>query len=149
VAPDPAACPNPQRALNQATRHWHTGITCKRAIPACPQRRVYESRVDRFRVHPRRYDSPRQPVRSTPLLKPLEGTSRSYQTYRDLDICLSLSMSGIYDDGHFRHTAYDESGVVSCSTGKPLWSPGGPSLLEPSSGEFKDPRRRGTHGRNV
>jgi hypothetical protein len=34
--------------LNQATQHWHTGITCKHAIPVCPQYRVYESRVDRF-----------------------------------------------------------------------------------------------------
>jgi hypothetical protein len=35
--------------LNQATQHWHTGNTRKRAISVRPGHRVYGSRVDRFR----------------------------------------------------------------------------------------------------
>jgi hypothetical protein len=36
--------------LNQATQHWHTGNTRKRAISVRPGHRVYESHVDRFRL---------------------------------------------------------------------------------------------------
>ena len=40
--------PHPETVhrLNQATQHWHTGNTRKRAMSVCSRHRVYESPVD-------------------------------------------------------------------------------------------------------
>ena len=38
------------RELNRATRHWYTGSTRRRAISVFRGHRVYESRVERFRM---------------------------------------------------------------------------------------------------
>src|SRR5262245_54113757 len=65
LGPPWTACRDPPRdaeaverffRLNQATQHWHTGSTRKRAIAVRPGHRVYESHVDRFRARHTPYD---------------------------------------------------------------------------------------------